>query len=184
MESLNCNSCGAPLQIPTTTNYVRCDHCQTNLRVQRSDGATFTEAVDRLAETTEDLAVQVNRLSRQNELNALDSEWERERESYMMSGKHGRRYLPTEASTGGTLFGIVAAVLWTVFASVLTSGAPDFMPFSIFKFVFPAFGVFIVVSLIFSLANNQRRAAQYVEAEDRYLRKRKALQETANQNVV
>jgi phage-related minor tail protein len=49
------------------------------LVVRRNDSAAFTETVDKLSETTEELAEQVSKLTRQNELAGLDERWDRER---------------------------------------------------------------------------------------------------------
>jgi len=72
LESLNCDHCGAPLEISLTANYVKCNHCGSQLAVRRSATATFTEKVEQLAETTEQLAEQVSDLTRQSKLTELE----------------------------------------------------------------------------------------------------------------
>lgn len=88
------------------------------------------------------LGEQLAEVRYQNELERIDREWQIEREKYMVTGRYGRRYVPTPvmgratAAIGG-LFG----VLWTIMAVSITSGAPDDGPFAIAKVIFPLFGV-------------------------------------------
>jgi len=74
LESITCNSCGAPIEIPETANFVRCNHCSTQLAVRREDDVTFTEELDRLEERTDELSEKVDSLATQNEIAALDRE--------------------------------------------------------------------------------------------------------------
>ena len=147
LESLNCGRCGAPLEVPRTANYVKCNHCDSQLAIRRSPSATFTETVEQLAETTENLSEQVSELTRQNELAALDRQWERERESFMITDKDGGRHLPNEgmAALSGVIV-VVFGCLWTVMAIAITWSAPDHGPFQVAKFAFPAFGVVFVIA--------------------------------------
>ena len=67
VERLTCNSCGAPLEVPSSANYVTCNHCSTQLTIRRQENVTFTESLERLAERTDQLTEQVENLSGQNE---------------------------------------------------------------------------------------------------------------------
>lgn len=176
LEKLLCNSCGAPLEVPDTANFVRCNHCSTQLAVRRRDNVAFTEQIDQLVEKTDELSERLDDLSSHNEVAALDREWEFERENYLIRDKQGHRHVPTE---GGSIVGGFAVAgfgaIWTVMAIAITSSAPDFAPFSIAKFVFPLFGlVFIGVGIAGSIAS-KGKAEQYRRAETRYKRKRSEL---------
>jgi DNA-directed RNA polymerase subunit RPC12/RpoP len=176
IESLNCNHCGAPLEVPQSANYVKCNHCGSQLVIHRSESATFTETVEQLAETTENLAAQVSKLTRQNEVEALDRQWEREKESYMVTNKHGAKHLPSRG--GATAAGVmvcVFGVIWTIMAVAITSGAPDVGPFQVAKFAFPAFGVAFIIFGIFMAMNNYRKAQEYERAYRRYRQRRDEL---------
>lgn len=169
METLTCNSCGAPLEVPASTNYVKCNHCGQQLVVRRSDSATFTEVVDRLTQTADAMSQQVEELSRQNRIAQIDRRWEQERESYLIADKHGHRHLPTESSS--VIGGIVMTVFgcfWTATAIGITSNVPDIGPARIARFVVPAFGVFFVVSGIVMSLRNYSKAKDYREAKRRY----------------
>src|SRR5262245_2883954 len=63
----------------------------------------------------------------QNEVARLDREWDLERERYMVAGRYGNRYVPSQGMSvlGGVVvvgFGIV----WTGMAASM--GAPGFFP--------------------------------------------------------
>ena len=53
--ALNCNRCGAPLEVPQKAKFITCTFCQTQLSIQRSGGAAYTEALEELGERTEQL---------------------------------------------------------------------------------------------------------------------------------
>lgn len=176
LETLSCNSCGAPLQVPQSANYLKCNHCGQQLVVRRSESATFTEAIDRLTETTDSLSEQVEELSRQNRLAALDRHWEQDKESFMVSGKDGHRHLPNESGSliGGIVIGVFGCI-WTVMAIALLSGAPAVGAFSVAKFLFPAFGVLFVVFGVSASMRSYDKAAKYRAARLRYEDKRRQL---------
>lgn len=176
LESLNCNSCGAPLEVPTSAKYVKCDHCNANLKVRRSGGGTFTEAVEQLTETAEDLAQQVAKLTAHNELAELDRRWRRDAQSFMITSKNGQRRLPTEgAAMAAGIGAVVFGGLWTVMAIAITQSAPDFGPFAVAKFIFPAFGFAFIAFGIISAVSVSSKAQDYRRAEERYRRRRREL---------
>ena len=176
LESLTCNHCGAPLEVPRTANFVKCNHCGNQLAVRRSESATFTETVGQLAETTENLTRQVTKLTRQNEIDALDQRWERQREAFMLTDNNGHRHLPSEGTAAiGGIVAAVAGCIWTAMAIAITSSAPDFGPFKVAKFAFPAFGVVFVVFGIFLSVHTYRKAQDYQRAWREYRRQRDRL---------
>jgi hypothetical protein len=108
----------------------------------------------------------------QNELARIDREWEMEREQYLITGRYGRRYVPTipmgvaTAAIGGG-FGI----FWTIMAVSITSGAPDVGPFSIARVFFPLFGVlFILIAVgwgVYCVSRAHKYEAAYRAYQDR-----------------
>jgi LSD1 subclass zinc finger protein len=168
-ESLNCNSCGAPLDVPTSARFVKCNHCNANLQVHRSDGGTFTEAVEKLTETTEDLAQQVEKLTRHNELAELDRCWEVERRSFMSQAKDGHSHLPIErvAWVGG-IGAIVFGGLWTILAFSITQSGPSHGVFSVAKIIFPLFGLGFIGFGVFNAIFVHQRAQNYRRVERNY----------------
>ncbi len=172
LESLLCNGCGAPLEVPESANFVKCNHCQTQLAVRRNESSTFTESIDKLNATTESLAEQVTRLTRQQELAVLDREWEIERANYMITNNEtGRSSVPTEG--GAMIGGIVATVfgvLWMLFAIGITSGGPSGAS------LFPLFGLLFIGVGIYSAINAGNKAHDYKRALARYKSKRAKLE--------
>ncbi len=106
LESLACNNCGAPLQVPTTANYVTCNHCSTQLAVRRETSISYTEKIDQIGERTNHLVQELAQVRYQRALDAIDRQWERESKQYMIRGKHGHESLPSQ--TAAILFGIGA----------------------------------------------------------------------------
>src|SRR5438045_1138192 len=98
--SVNCNSCGAPLTIGPSTNFVTCNLCGSKLVVRRTGSATFTETATGPAASPAAgpaLAQRVEHLAHEAELARIDREWQIEREQYLMTGRYGNRYVPTPA---------------------------------------------------------------------------------------
>jgi predicted RNA-binding Zn-ribbon protein involved in translation (DUF1610 family) len=173
IEKIACNSCGAPLEVTTTTKFVTCRHCGTKLSIQRTDTATFTEILEQLTAKTDQLSDQVNDLTGYTELAALDREWELERQNYMVTTRHGAKHIPSEAgSIGGgiaiTLFGCI----WTFMAFTITS----FIPIPILHVVFPLFGMIFVIGGIVSSISSFNKAGEYRRAQQRYRQRRIEIQ--------
>ena len=160
-ETLQCNECGAPLETPSVANFIRCNHCGANLAVRRSESTTFTEAIEKLHQTTEGLVQRVDLIARQNEVAELDRNWQIERESFMISTKRGQR-LPDEPSGIGAAFAAVFGVFWTLIAFVA------FPPMALF-------GIFFVIAAIFNGIKIQEKATAYKKAEENYRRRRAVL---------
>ena len=176
LESLLCNSCGAPLKVPSSANYVTCNHCHTQLAVHRESGVSFTEAIDKLNQTTENLSEQVSRLAAQQELADLDRNWDRRRQDLMISDQDGRRHVPN--SMGSTIGGIIVVCFggfWTIMAFGISSRSPfggaGLFPF--FGLVFMAFGVYGII-------HTNAKAAEYQRAETSYKRQRAKLKRKAS----
>src|SRR5688500_7726144 len=118
LESLACNNCGAPLQVPTTANYVTCNHCATQLAVRREASISYTEKIDQIGEQTDHLVQELAQVRYQQALDAIDRQWERESKQYMIRGKHGHESLPSQTAAilcgigagGALLFGLVAGL--------------------------------------------------------------------------
>jgi len=164
VEELRCNNCGAPLQVPRSANFITCNHCHTQLAVRREGTASYTEALEQVSRQTEALTEQVRYLTYQNELAALDRQWETERQRYMIKDKHGNRRVPGEASSiiGGSLMGIMGLVFLGISASA-GEGMPGFM------------GVILLVGGIVAAIYGVSKAQAYRAAYRRFQTRRAAL---------
>ena len=109
----------------------------------------------------------------QNELAQLDREWDLERENYMIAGKYGHRHIPRKTSSVfGGIFIVGFGIFWTMMASAMTG----FGNAGIFSF-FPLFGVVFVIAGAAMSINAFVKAGQYKEAQERYQRRRRAIQD-------
>ncbi|MBX9622557.1 MAG: hypothetical protein K2X82_01965 [Gemmataceae bacterium] len=156
--SLNCNNCGAPLEVAAGSNYATCGHCGARLAVRRTASATYTEVLEKLDRTTDAIAGHLATIARQNEVERVDREWERERARYV--GKDGGEPQPVL----GLVWGFLVAgfgVFWMTGAASI--GAPS---------GFVLFGlVFIIVPLTVGLSG-LNTAGAYRAAEADYRRRR------------
>jgi len=76
LESIACNNCGAPLQVPESVNYVTCNHCESHLAVKRDEHLTYTEKIKEIEHRTKQMQDELERLKIDNELAKLDRPWE------------------------------------------------------------------------------------------------------------
>ena len=113
------------------------------------------------SQRTERIEDQLSELSSRQEVEDLDRQWERERESYMISDKHGHRRVPTVA---GSVFGGIAAavfgIVWTVMAANMGGGG------------FALFGLIFIVAGIGMSIYSYTKAQDYLAAQRRYRRRR------------
>lgn len=175
IETLNCNECGALIQVPASARYVTCNRCGTHLTVQRTGIATYTEATRKPPAGAADPAVQemagrLERLERESELARIDREWEMERERYKVTSRYGRRYVPSAAAA--VVMGVIAVgfgLFWTVMAFGMTAGvagAPGFGS------IFPLFGLVFIVGGAGVSIYQYNKAEQYQAALAEYQRRR------------
>lgn len=163
--TLNCNECGAPLEVPDKTRFVTCGHCSSRLEIHQSGNAYYGEVLERLEQKTEHIADEVETLRIQNELERVDREWTIDRERYQMRGEHGHLYVPTKAGSiiGGVLI-LAFGGFWTVTAASM--GAP---------FFFPLFGVAFIILGIFQAVRGLSKAEEYTRRRQKYQRDRRAI---------
>ncbi|MFT7677849.1 MAG: hypothetical protein ACI8QC_001835 [Planctomycetota bacterium] len=124
--ALNCNQCGAPLEVPEKANFLTCAFCSVRLAVKRTDSAAYTEVLEAIDERTERIAEDVETIKLQNKLERLDREWSEQRQSFMTLGQDGVQRIPSgSGSLAGSLMGVIGGI---VFMGVLQSiQAPSFM---------------------------------------------------------
>ena len=107
-----CQGCGTDLQIDETVRYVTCNYCHARLEVVHDPSVTHTRLMEKLEKNTERMAENLKVIELQNELALMDREWEQERESFMVDGKHGNRSLPSkDASAMSLAIGVIAGLI-------------------------------------------------------------------------
>lgn len=160
--SLNCNNCGAPLQIRASVRFVTCSHCKSQLSVQQSGGVYFTQLLERVAQQTDAMAGNLETIKLQNELERIDREWQMRQGELMSTDKHGRTHKPSPVGP------IIGMVVLGIFATVVLS----------FPAIPPVFLVFLAAMfgmLVWKLFSESSRAAQWREAEASYQQQRAQL---------
>jgi uncharacterized Zn finger protein (UPF0148 family) len=159
--AINCNHCGAPLEVSPKARYVTCSYCDSRLEVHRSGSAAYTEVLDSIDDRTEKIAKDVEYLKLQSDLEQLDRQWTTDRQQYMIRGKEGQLHVP--GSTGGvvaTVLVVLFGLVWTMIAGAM------FPPMALFGLIFIGFAVFTAVSGM-KKAEGYRRRQQHYERQRR-----------------
>jgi uncharacterized Zn finger protein (UPF0148 family) len=159
--SVACNECGAPLSVPRTTNFLTCGHCGVQLSVKHTDDVSYTAALQEISDRTARIEEEVRGMRQEDRIEAIDRQWQITRESFMVTGEHGHKRLPT--STGSIVGGFLTVgfgIFWTVMAAQMSA------PFAVF-------GVVIICVGIFNSIRGYHKAEGYRLAERRYKQRRK-----------
>lgn len=176
--AVNCNHCGATLQVDEKTRFVTCNYCHSRLAIQRSDSTVFTEVLEKIQEQTGHMAENLELIKLQNELEQIDREWMMSREeNLVVNSKNGSRSEPS--AVGGIiliLFGLAAGGAWIYFTSSVMHdpfGRPTFpAPVS---FIIPMFGFVFICATIFGGINMINKAGRLDEARRTHEMRRRSL---------
>lgn len=165
LQSLTCNHCGAPLEVPALARFITCGHCGSRLAVHRTGSAAYTEVLEQIGERTERIAQDVEAIRLQNELERIDREWHLEQERYLVRDEDGSTSLPNAV---GAVVGAVVAVIFLLFwiGGVMQTGAPAF---------FPLFGILGLLVVVFGAISSFNKAGGYQDAERSYRERRAAI---------
>jgi hypothetical protein len=160
--SVNCNGCGAPLNVGPNTRFVTCVQCGARLAVVRSESSAYTEMLEQLDKKTDAIAEQLAEIQRHNEVERIDREWELEKQQWMTVGKDGSKSEPNaDASMFGAVIMVVFGILWMMFAAGIGGGA------------FALFGLLFIGAAVFMGRTGVEKAKSFEAAEARW-RKRRA----------
>ncbi|MCD0461922.1 hypothetical protein [Roseiconus lacunae] len=174
---LNCNHCGAPLEVAANARFVTCGFCDARLSIQHIGNSYSTEVLEDLRATTDQIARDIKEIKSSTAIERLDKQWEHQRFNHMVTDKHGGQHLP---SKGGAVFGgglIVAfGLFWTIMAFGITSagrmsGAPGVIG------IFPVFGLIFIAAGVFNMFRIVKKADAYQHEQSNYLRERRRLLE-------
>ena len=100
---INCNSCGANLNLPETVNYFQCSFCGSNLKLVKDKDVLFTEVLDDLVEKTESISQDTRIIKIEKAIERLDRDWESKKEALGMEEK--------DASTSSPFAMIISGIL-------------------------------------------------------------------------
>lgn len=163
--SFLCNNCGAPLQVQASTKFCTCSFCGSHLKLRQEGGTVFCEVLGELKARTERIEDDVRRIRLNQELEALDREWEQEEEQFSTRQKDGSYVLPSKSDA--LLKGAVAAVagvVWMGFAS--NTGAPVYVPL---------LGLFVIGMGIHLGIQGMQKADQFEKRKHIYQQRRARL---------
>ncbi len=161
--ALNCEHCGAPLEVPLLVRHVTCDYCASQLEVRRSGTNSFTEVVEAMEARAEPLARDVELLKRHKELLDLDRQWMRERKRYGF-GSDNEMQVPSESGailSGGVL---TALGLFLVVGGTFGGASVLWLP-----------GVLMMIIALASMAYWLPKAEDYKRKQRLYRQRRDAI---------
>ncbi len=165
LVAVQCNHCGASLRISETTSFVTCAHCGSQLAVQRTETATFTEAINAIDQKTTQIAANLEVMRLQNRIEILDREWESKRAAVMIGVSQGKNGEPSRsrATLWRILFVTTGIVL--VVAALATEG------FRMFAF----FGLFAIIAGVLTRRWDSAMADKFQSLQARYDMERRRL---------
>lgn len=102
-----CQNCGASLEVPDNARFVTCQFCRTQLSVQHTGSAIYTELLGDLAERTTRMAENLEAIRIQNEIEKLDREWEARRAPYLTRHENGGTTEPSTTGAATSGFGLL-----------------------------------------------------------------------------
>lgn len=163
--TLNCNHCGAPLEVPAKTRFVTCAYCASRLQIHQSGNAVYSEVLEAIGQRTEKMAQDLETIKLQNEVEQLDRQWQLDLDRYKVRDREGHYQVPNRAgSLVGAVVGVVFGLFWIVFT--LGAGAPG---------VFPLFGLLFIVLAIVGGVKAAGKADAYERGRTSYEIRRRAL---------
>lgn len=163
--ALRCNHCGAPLEVGPSTRFLTCQFCHSELAVKHTGSAAYTEVIEQIAATTNQMAGNLKVIELQNELERLDREWADHRENFYVSGKHGHRTPPNRAGALIAACVVIPFLLfWIVTAS--TMHAPS---------IFPLFGLGVALLIVYQLVTTFKKAEGLDSAQSEYQSQRQRI---------
>ena len=165
VESLTCNKCGAPLDVPATVDFLSCGHCGSRLVVNRTGNAHYTETIEQLSKRAERMEEDIDRLALENDLEKLEREWQQEREQYMVRGKDGSLSEPGNALVSNIAIGAFGGLL--LLLTIMYFAPWDFAsgPLWLGVLVFAGF-------IAWSIFDAKRKLARYEAAMQEYERRK------------
>ncbi len=164
--TVRCDNCGAPVQIGEDTRFATCNHCSSQLAVQHTDSATFTQRITDLESSTQRLEERVELIQLQNELREAEKEWTIFRERILTRGKTGELMEPTMASVHGARF----------FCALLVAGGTLLMAWGKeMELVYGFIAVVVGIGVFLGSLGAKRRTVSYRMAKNAHLMRRDEL---------
>lgn len=177
ITSLNCNNCGANLEIKPNIKFFTCTFCKSALAIKKSGNVMFTEVLDEIKKDTETLIENSEEMLLEKKIARLDREWLANREQYSIRGKDGVVMYPSETSSSSLGVYIPLFIFWIIFifflsffASKSRNGMEGSLIFGMMVFV-----TFIIIMIGYSSQSVEEKRKKYLTAKNEYEKKRKIL---------
>lgn len=176
LETLSCNNCGAPIDVPLTSSFVSCVFCSSRLAVKRTPTVHYTEVIERINQLdarTGNVEAEVRRMRLEKLIEELDNEWEELLETYSQKDVAGKLQPPSKSKANGyvALFSVVIPVSAIL---IFVLGANVFI-----NALFPSFFVILLlavgVGVVWFAREEYRKVDEYQRLESDYLSRRRAL---------
>ncbi|MBC8128638.1 MAG: hypothetical protein H8M99_15985, partial [Gloeobacteraceae cyanobacterium ES-bin-144] len=131
------------LEVDESIRFVTCNYCNARLEIVHDATVTHTKQLDKIEQTTHQIAGNLKVIELQNDLERLDREWEMRRNSLLVRGKDGQ---VTEPSAIGSAFAGSIGIGFGIFWIFLTGSNQGMQAFSLVGLLFIAasiYGIFI-----------------------------------------
>ena len=164
ITSVNCNHCGASLEAAADTRFVTCAYCGTQLEVCRTESSTFTQEIQAIAQSTDQIANDVAAIRLQNDLERIDREW---------SMRQAATPAPASGQGAGGAVGLAFAVFFASVCFIMAGFASSHGAPGVFALVPVGMGIFAIVAAIAAFAGQQgvdAARADYQRRRERLLR--------------
>ena len=176
VESLSCNKCGAPLDVPATVDFLTCGHCGSRLVVKRTGSAHYTETIEQLSKRAERMEEDIDRLALENDLERLEREWQQEREQYMVRGKDGSLSEPGNALALQIGIGVFSGLLMLIAIGYFAPWGAAAAPLWLIVLLFVAFTVWSIVDARMKLTRYEAAMREYERHKAEIVRQIEATQ--------
>jgi hypothetical protein len=195
LTPVNCNHCGASLEIPQGARFVTCRYCNSQLQIHRTDSTVTTEVLQRIDQNTATMAQDLQVIRHESEVERLDREWQLRQAELLVRDKHGSASPPSAA--GGILSAVFMAIIGIVVLiggfsfssnSPKTISVPGNPPITIypehspspdipqpFACIIPLVGVGLLVGAVIMGIHTTSAAGRYEEEYRKYLTRRAEL---------
>ena len=163
--NLKCNNCGADLEINRTVKFFTCTFCKSSLAIKKSGNVEYTEVLKKIETNTDSLLRNSESSKIEYEIARLDREWVIDSANY--GTRNGAKPTSSRAVIGMSIGVVIfAIIMFTIQASIFSSGIPVFFAFIV--------GVFVLLFLI-PMSYFYHISVKYETAEKEYQKKRAVL---------
>lgn len=168
ITSLNCNNCGANLEVQPNVKFFTCKFCKSSLSIKHSGNVVYTEVLDEIKNNTEILIDSSEEMLIEKKIARLDREWMIQSQKYQTTGKNGRTHHPENSNGVVELVGFILAFGFIIFWISKAMSIDD-------SGVFPLFGFGMMVILIITFVSHLNNKNSYDSAKSNYLQERNRL---------